>query len=54
MRSDLKAVEGVTEVETDLDEQTCCFKIDDSVDVKELVDGLAQKNNKMSQWTYVE
>jgi copper chaperone CopZ len=54
VRSDLKAVEGISEVETDLDEQTCCFKVARSVNVKTLLDGLAEKNNKISDWSLVK
>jgi hypothetical protein len=53
VRSDFKAVEGITSIETDLDEKTCSFKIVASVDVHELLDGLMKKNNKMSEWTFV-
>ena len=54
MRSDLKAVDGISNIETDLDELTCSFKIDSSVDVKELVNRLAEKNNKLAEWTFVD
>lgn len=50
MRSDLKAVGGVRAIETDLDEQTCLFELDATVDVKKLLDSLAQKNNKLADW----
>ena len=51
MRSDLKAVEGVTNIETDLDELTCCFEIANDVDIRELLDGLAKTNNKIKDWS---
>ena len=53
MRSDLQAVDGVTHIETDLDEQTCSFKLDESTDVEELLNSLAEKNDKMSEWTFI-
>ena len=54
MRSDLKAVKTVSGIETNLDEQTCTFKIDASVDVKKLLNSLAKKNNKISEWDFVD
>jgi len=54
VRGDLKAVGGITNIETDLDELTCSFDVDSSVDVEELIDRLAEKNNKLSDWTFVE
>ena len=39
VRNDLKATEGVTSIETDLDEQTCSFRVDASVDVRESLNG---------------
>ena len=50
MRSDLKDVNGITDIETDLDAQTCSFKIEGSADVERLLNQLAEKNNKMSEW----
>jgi len=52
VRNDLKAVEGVSNIKTDLDEMTCDFEIDKSVDVSELLDGLASKNSKMLEWSF--
>ena len=54
MRSDLKAVDGVRNIETDLDELNCSFEIDSGVDAEELVNRLAEKNNKLADWTFVE
>ena len=54
MRGDLKAVGGITNIETDLDESTCSFQVDSSVDVEELINRLAEKNNKLSEWTFVD
>ncbi|MDG1809840.1 MAG: hypothetical protein P8J91_15610 [Pirellulaceae bacterium] len=54
MSSDLKAVRGITNIETNLDEQTCSFEIAAGVDVGELINGLMQKNNKLSAWTFLD
>ena len=51
MRSDLKAITGITNIQTDLDNQTCSFEVSGEVDVSELIEGLAKKNNKISGWT---
>jgi hypothetical protein len=53
VRSDLKAVAGITNIETDLDDKTCSFMIVASVDVQQVLNGLMEKNNKMSEWTFV-
>jgi len=53
VRNDLKAVEGVANIKTDLDAMTCSFDIDKSVDVKEFLDELASKNNKMLEWSFL-
>lgn len=54
MRSDLKAVQGVTEIETDLDTMTCSFVIDGSIDAEKLLNSLAESNNKISDWTVIK
>lgn len=54
MRSDLKAVAGVSNVKTDLDEMTCCFDLAGDVDVKEMLNKLAKANNKIKDWSYLE
>ena len=51
MRNDLKALAGVSEIETDLDEQTCSFKLDLFFDAEEVLNALADKNSKFSDWT---
>ena len=38
-------------VETDLDEKTCCFEVKTDVDVKKLLTELAAKNNKIEDWS---
>ena len=50
----MKAIAGVTDIETDLDEQTCSFKVATSVNVDELLNDLAENNNKISAWEFVE
>jgi copper chaperone CopZ len=52
VRSDLKAVDGVANIATNLDEKTASFEIDATVDVAELIERLAETNNKMLDWTY--
>lgn len=52
MRSDLKAVDGIANIVTNLDDQTCSFEIDTVADVDELIDELARENSKMVDWTY--
>ena len=52
MRSDLKAVDVVSDIETDLDTQTSTFKVEGSVDVEDLLNKLAEKNNKISEWKF--
>ena len=52
MRSDLKAVQGTSNIKTDLDEKTCSFEVANDVDVEELLDSLADKNNKMFEWSF--
>ena len=54
MKNDLKAVAGVSAIETDLDEQTCTFKLDASVDAEELLNDLATQNSKMLQWSITD
>ncbi len=54
MRSDLKAISGVTGIETNLDEQTCSFKIDPAVDVKMMLKSLAENNGKIADWKIVD
>ena len=54
MRSDLKAISSITGIETNLDEQTCSFKIDPTVDVKTMLDSLAKNNGKISDWKMVD
>jgi len=54
VRNDLKAVAGVSEIETDLDEQTCTFKLVASVDAEKLLDELASKNNKILDWSIIK
>ena len=54
MRNDLKAVEGVSNIKTDLDEMTCDFEIDKNVDVSALLDSLASKNSKMLEWSVAD
>ncbi|MCH2182396.1 MAG: hypothetical protein MK108_10360 [Mariniblastus sp.] len=54
MRSDLKAMAGVRGIETDLDEQTCLFELDASIDVKTMLNSLAEKNNKLADWEQVD
>jgi len=51
VRSDLKA-EGVVKIETDLDELTCCFELAADVDAKELIDRMAESNDKMKNWSF--
>ena len=51
MRSDLKAVAGITNIQTNLDNQTCSFEIEGEVNVSELIDSLAKNNNKILDWT---
>jgi hypothetical protein len=46
-------MEGITNIETDLDEKTCSFNIIATADVRELLDGLMKTNNKISEWTFV-
>jgi len=46
----LKAVVGVTQIETDLDEQSCTFCVAQSVDIEKLLYELAEKNNKIAEW----
>ena len=53
MRSDLKAA-GVTKIETDLDELTCRFEVDASLDVSKFLNGLAESNSKMAEWTFFQ
>jgi len=50
VRNDLKAVASVSAIQTDLDEQTCTFKLDASVDAEKLLTTLAEKNSKLLQW----
>jgi hypothetical protein len=51
VRSDLKTVEGLSNIMTDLDDQTCSFEIDAAADVEATLNGLAEKNNKLKDWT---
>jgi len=53
VRSDLKSA-GVTNVETDLDEMTCSFDLDSTVDVSEFLNSLAKDNNKLAEWTFLK
>ena len=54
MRSDLKAIEGITDIVTDVDEKTCQFKIDGKTDVQAMLDELAEKNDKVKDWEFVQ
>ena len=54
VRSDLKAISSITGIETNLDEQTCSFKIDPTVDVQTMLDSLAKNNGKISDWKMVD
>ena len=54
MRSDLKAVAGISSIETDLDEKTCSFNVEETIDVSKLLDDLADKNNKISDWAFAD
>lgn len=52
MRSDLSAVQGVSEVETNLDDKTCTFQLEGDLDVDQLLNELAASNNKMKDWSH--
>jgi copper chaperone CopZ len=52
VRSDLKTVDGVANIATNLDEKTASFEIAATIDVADLIDGLAETNSKMLDWTY--
>ena len=50
MRSDLGAVEGVYDVETDVSEQTCKFRYSPKLNLEETLKKLAKENNKMADF----
>ena len=50
MRNDLKAVEGVTDVETDVDEKTVQFRVTSDIDVQTMLDELVESNDKLKDW----
>jgi copper chaperone CopZ len=52
VRSDLKTVDGVANIATNLDDKTLSFEIDATVEVADLIDRLAETNSKMLDWTY--
>ena len=54
MRSDLTAVEGVSDVVTDVDEKTVTFVVDDELDIETILDELTQSNNKLKDWQFIK
>jgi len=53
VRNDLKAVQSVSNIQTNLDQKTCTFQLDASVDVGKLLNAMAEKNNKILEWSIV-
>lgn len=53
MRSDLGAVAGIADVETDLDELTVSF-VAKGVDVEEILNEVADSNDKLKDWVLLD
>ena len=54
MRSDLKSIAGVSEIDTDVPSRICKFKFDGEADVQATVEQLASINKHMEGWSIVK
>lgn len=50
MRSDLGTIEGLSGISVDVDQQTCQFRAPASLDVEQMLETLAEGNNKFADW----
>lgn len=50
MRSDLNAVKGIADAETDMEDNTCTFIYSSELEIKSILKGLAKENDKMADF----
>lgn len=53
MRNDLKAIEGITEVSTDVDEKTVTFFAAETLNVEAALNELVESNDKLKDWEFI-
>lgn len=51
MRSELAAIESLSNIETDVNAMTCQFNVSPDVDLETLLNELVKKNDKLADWT---
>ena len=52
MRNDLKAIDGIIDVETDVDEKTVTISAAADIDVQSTLNELVESNNKLKDWEF--
>ncbi len=51
VRADLESVESISDIEFNVDEQTCQFRIVSRMEIQELLNRLAESNSRFDQWS---